>query len=267
MKDALSKVQTQVGQVRGELEGCATDLVTLEAVIARQLSGGRLPAVFGGVLAKHRQLGDRLRQAMESLAGLSRALDMAVHFQGVEEAKLAAVLAEEEAARREPFHDPLTGLATRTLFNNRLEHGLLQAQRRNWSLAVMWLDLDGLREVNSAFGRDVGDAVLQTTARRLKVSTRGEDSVGRGEGSEFFYLLMDFRDEQNIAMIADRIVAALQEPCSITSGARTVRPTVTVSIGIAIYPKDGSTPATITKAAQQALTRAKRHTTRIAFAS
>jgi diguanylate cyclase (GGDEF)-like protein len=130
----------------------------------------------------------------------------------------------------------------------------------------MVLDINRLGAINGLFGREGGDEVLKTIARRLSVATRGEDTVGRGEGSEFLYLLMDFRDAENVAMIAERFVETIRQPCEITVGARAAAPDVTVTIGVAIYPKDGASAAQLMKAARAALVKAKAHRIAVAFA-
>ena len=261
MKDALSKVKTELADAREVLAGCATDLDHLDAVVARELPRG---IALVGPLSSH--VRERLAGVLSALAGVDRTIDGAMREHLAMDAELARIVEQEEAARRAAFRDPLTGLADRTLFVNRLEHGLEQAKRRKWTLAVMMLDIGRLHAVNDLFGSEAGDEVLKTIARRLGVATRGEDTVGRGEASEFLYLLMDFRDTENVAMIAERFVRTIRLPCEITFGGRAAAPTVTVAIGVAIYPKDGATAAQLMKAARSALAKAKLHRVAVAFA-
>jgi len=266
MKDALSKIRTQLASARDVLDGCASDLNRIDAAIERELPASRAGIALASALARHRGVRERLEAARHVLGGIDRTIEGAIRDQIALDAELARVAEQEEAARRAAFRDPLTGLADRTLFANRLEHGLEQAKRRKWTLAVMVLDINRLGAINTLLGREAGDEVLKTIARRLGIATRGEDTVGRGEGGEFLYLLMDFRDAENVAMIAERFVETIRQPCEITFATRAAAPDVTVSIGVAIYPKDGVSAAQLMKAARVALAKAKAHRIAVAFA-
>lgn len=266
-KRGLDRVQAQCVQIRRAIDACAAELAKVNAFLSRELAQRRLTTVFAEALARSAAIRGKLEEAGGALATIERALEREVAERDSLDRKIEAVIEQEEAARRAAFHDVLTGLANRTLFNNRLEHGLEQAKRRSWTLAVMCLDIDRLRDVNDLYGREVGDAVLQTIARRLKVSVRGEDTVGRGSEDEFLYLLMDFRDAENIAMIAERFLRGIEAPCEIEAGGRSVRPSVHASIGIAVYPKDGATGDALMKSAAAALAKTKRLKSRLSFAS
>lgn len=265
MKNALGKVHAESIHLGKLIESCAVDLAQLDSVIAHELASHRLPAVMAGVLAKHRSVCERLAQARAALGAMDRTILAAVGEQRAFDAKLEALVEQEEAARRFALSDPLTGLANPVLFRNRLDHGLEQARRRKWTLAVMVLDVDRLGAVAHLLGRAAADEVLQTIARRLRSATRGEDTVGRGEGGEFFYLLMDFRDAENVAMIAERFVRTITQPCDVSGGR--AHPELTVAIGVAIYPRDGESATALIAAASAARAKAKQHRTAVAFAS
>jgi diguanylate cyclase (GGDEF)-like protein len=267
MKKPLGTIQAEAVQLGKLIEGCAAELAKLESVIAHELASRRLPAVMGGVLAKHRALRGRLAEAHAALGGIERTIEGAIGEQRALDARLETLVEQEEAARRFALSDPLTGVASPVLFRNRLDHGLEQARRRNWTLAVMVLDIERLGAVNDLLGREAGDEVLRTIARRLRVATRGEDTVGRGDDGEFFYLLMDFRDAENVAMIAERFVCTITEPCEVSTATGRAHPAVTVSIGVAIYPRDGATASALVASAQNALAKAKQRRTSVAFAS
>lgn len=161
------------------------------------------------------------------------------------------------------FQDALTGLANRALFNDRLEHGLALAKRHDLTLAVMYMDLDGFRAVNDAHGYEVGDALLQTVADRLRENTRGDDTVCRMEGDEFLYLVMGVNDAQTVAKLAKEIVNCIQAPCQLSVGLLSVSP----SVGIARFPKDGDRADALVKQAELAMYRAKRDQSEYVFAS
>jgi diguanylate cyclase (GGDEF)-like protein len=160
----------------------------------------------------------------------------------------------------------LTGLPNRVLFNDRLEHGLEQAKRHGRTLAVMFLDLNDFKNINDSYGHDVGDGVLQTVAGRLKENTRGDDTVSRHGGDEFLYLLMEIQGEQDVTLIAQKIIKAIQAPCSVRVGDINISATVNASIGISIYPKDGTTADTLIKCADKAMYRAKQNRAGYLFA-
>ncbi len=117
-----------------------------------------------------------------------------------------------ELYRHMAHHDALTGLATRTLLNDRLQNALDRAQRFHKSLALLMLDLDKFKEINDYFGHDAGDHVLQVTAQRIRATIRKTDSVARMGGDEFIVLLNDLTNPREAEQIAGKIVAALAEP-------------------------------------------------------
>lgn len=180
--------------------------------------------------------------------------------------QLAAAIEQKDAARHAALHDPLTGLPNRALFNDRLEHGLAQARRHGWTLAVMFIDLDKFKAINDTHGHEAGDRVLQTIAGRLKANTRGGDTVCRHGGDEFLSLLMETRDEQAIASIAQKIANAIQAPLDVSAGGLVVNVSVGASIGIAVFPKHGDTADTLINNADKAMYRAKQDKSGIAFA-
>jgi diguanylate cyclase (GGDEF)-like protein/PAS domain S-box-containing protein len=132
---------------------------------------------------------------------------LALNFRDVSERK-----ALEEQLRKLAFHDPLTLLANRSLFWNRVEHALALARRSQQHVAVMFLDLDNFKNVNDSLGHDAGDRLLQAAAQRLVKSTRPSDTVARLGGDEFAILLEGIRGEPDVARIATPITAAFNRP-------------------------------------------------------
>jgi diguanylate cyclase (GGDEF)-like protein len=207
-----------------------------------------------------------VQEASEKLSVVNQALEGEVRERHLLEHQLATVIEQEEAARHAAFHDPLTGLPNRVLFNDRLEHGLARARRHGWTLAVMFVDLDDFKNINDSYGHDVGDGVLQTIAGRLKENTRGDDTVSRHGGDEFLYLLMEVRDEQDIKLIAEKIIKSIKAPCEISVGDLTVTPSINASIGISIFPADGSSADALVKSADKTMYQAKRDKSGYSFA-
>lgn len=161
------------------------------------------------------------------------------------------------------LYDALTGLANRSLFNDRLEHGLALARRHDLTLAVMYLDLDGLRAVNDLHGRGVGDALLQTVADRLRENTRDDDTVSRIGSDEFLYLVMGVNDTQTVANLATEIVDCIQAPCQLIVGPVSIK----LNVGIARFPRDGHTAEALVQQAELAMYRARRDRSEYVFAS
>jgi diguanylate cyclase (GGDEF)-like protein/PAS domain S-box-containing protein len=132
---------------------------------------------------------------------------LALNFRDVSERK-----ALEEQLRKLAFHDPLTLLANRSLFWNRVEHALALAQRTQLRVAVMFIDLDDFKNVNDSLGHDTGDRLLQAAAQRLVKSTRPSDTVARLGGDEFAILLEGIGSDTDAERIALPIGDAFNQP-------------------------------------------------------
>lgn len=133
---------------------------------------------------------------------------------------------------RQALHDPLTGLANRTLFMDRLRHALHRAQRSGEGIALLFMDLDDFKAVNDRLGHAEGDRLLQEVAGRLRRCVRGEDTLARLGGDEFAVLLERVDSATVAASTAKRIAEALAEPVELDGGRVKVR--IDASIGIAI---------------------------------
>ena len=145
--------------------------------------------------------------------------------------------------------DALTGVPNRRLLNDRLEQTLRRMHRRNDGLAVMFIDLDGFKKVNDSYGHAIGDLALQAVASRLQKCVRSSDSVGRLGGDEFAILLDGARLPADAALVGERIVAAMAEPLILERH----RLTLAASIGIAVYPDNGTDAATLLRNADAAM--------------
>lgn len=208
----------------------------------------------------------RLRDAAERLTALNRVLQGEIRERALIDHQLAAAFEQEEGSRNAALHDHLTGLSNRVLFHDRLEHGIAQATRHGWMLAVMFLDLNGFESINDTHGHEAGDLVLKKIALRLTHTTRHEDTVSRHGGDEFLCLIAPLHEQEHIAMIAAKILAAIQAPCEVSGRDGAVNLQVSGSMGISVYPKDGASAAELIRGADDAMYVAKENKSGFAFA-
>ena len=151
------------------------------------------------------------------------------------------------------FYDSMTALPNRDLFNDRLAHAISLADRHDWTLAVMFLDLDHFRNINDRHGFTAGDRVLKEVAQRLLDHSREEDTVCRNRDDEFLYLLMNPQGAGSVARIASQILTNIAQPIDIGD----VQLVINTSIGIAVYPKNGTTGEQLIRNADDAMCSAK----------
>lgn len=159
----------------------------------------------------------------------------------------------EQHLTRLAHYDPLTDVPNRILFRDRLEHAIHLAERDHASFALMFIDLNGFKQVNDNFGHDAGDAIIRICAERLSACLRRSDSVARMGGDEFTLLLQHIPSHTDIAHIAEKVMTAIEQPADI-NGHEVV---VGCSIGIAIYPQAGRDADTLVKHADMAMYKAK----------
>ncbi len=176
------------------------------------------------------------------------------HFVGVKEDITERKRLEGEIWHR-AHYDSLTGLANREFFNELLEQGILQAKHRNKQLALLYVDLDGFKEVNDTYGHDSGDILLREVAKRLLAILRENDTVARLGGDEFALILPAIRDLDGVQHIGNKLLQALAQPYPLDNGEQGH---VTASIGIAIFPGDGSDTRELLKCADNVMYQAKR---------
>lgn len=137
------------------------------------------------------------------------------------------------------FYDSLTKLPNRRLLLDRFSQALVQAKRFERSLAIMYLDIDDFKRINDTLGHDIGDQLLKVVAGRLQTCVRGMDTVCRQGGDEFIILLSEISQVQDAAVVANKIINVINEPVSVQE----YNLRVTTSIGIAIYPVNGTDDA------------------------
>lgn len=159
----------------------------------------------------------------------------------------------EASLRHEARHDALTGLANRAAFLETLEAALSRARRKGSSLAVLFLDLDGFKDVNDQFGHEHGDVLLVEMAQRMRSVVRAGDVVARLGGDEFTVLLEDVADPASVVAVADKLQEAIEPPVDMDGE----RLRVSCSTGASLFPGNGEHAAELLARADMALYRVK----------
>jgi diguanylate cyclase (GGDEF)-like protein len=252
--DQSEDVQVKVGEA-------ADDLSTVNTTLKQD------PAMTGAqrrevkqALAKSAQIEVKVQECADDLETVNEALTEELeeradleHQLSRSRTALSASRAQEKKSRHDALHDGVTGLSNMTLFKDRLENALSQAQRHDWRLAVMFIDLDAFKSINDRYGHDVGDRVLQLVSRRLEALVRGGDTVSRRGGDEFLFLMLEAKDEANAVNFASMLIERIGEACEVDGSSLTV----SSSVGIALYPEDGRTAQELLKHADLAMYAAK----------
>jgi diguanylate cyclase (GGDEF)-like protein len=161
--------------------------------------------------------------------------------------------ADRHELQHRATHDPLTSLANRHLLGEQLEIALAQAERHGRGLAVVFVDLDGFKEVNDRLGHGVGDAMLRIAARRLEACVRDGDTVARTGGDEFVLVLTDQTNEEHLATVLERVREALSSDYPIEGQLLPM----SCSIGASIFPRHGVTADVLVQEADRAMYAAK----------
>ena len=164
---------------------------------------------------------------------------LALNFRDISERK-----ALEEQLRQLAFHDPLTLLANRNLFRDRVQHALTLAQRGQSSVAVMFLDLDNFKNINDSLGHDAGDRLLQAVAQRIVKTTRSSDTVARLGGDEFAVLVEGIATITEVQRLADALIATLDVPFPLNG----MEVRVGASIGVAFSGRESGTETLLSNA-------------------
>ena len=151
-------------------------------------------------------------------------------------------------------HDALTGLPSLRLCKDRLDQSLAEARRNRQTSAVMFLDLDGFKEINDQHGHDIGDLVLKMTADRIKKEIRETDTVARIGGDEFVIILSSLPETAIAERIAATVITQVARPLQI----KDIEVEITASIGISLYPEHGTTAEKLIRSADKAMYQVKR---------
>jgi GGDEF domain-containing protein len=171
----------------------------------------------------------------------------------------------ERQVRHLALYDGLTGLSKRDIYTEQARKAIAQAKRYQEQLAILFLDLDGFKRVNDTFGHDAGDILLKEISTRLRETLRGSDTIGRHVlssaedaiarlgGDEFTILLTRLKQPEDAGIVAHRILQAVSRPYQLQGH----EVAVTVSIGVAVYPRDGDNLEDLLKRSDDAMYIAK----------
>jgi len=165
----------------------------------------------------------------------------------------AELKVSEDHLRYLAYHDTLTGLPNRKLFHERLSESIIWAQQNDKLIALLFVDLDGFKQINDTKGHDIGDLLLQTVAERLKRCLRGSDTVSRLGGDEFTVILRGIKSLSDASKVAQKILTTISQPFILQG--QTI--SISTSIGISVFPFDGEDLDTLVKNADAAMYNAK----------
>ena len=205
-------------------------------------------------VTQRREAAEAIRRARDELE--VRVLERTAELAGANSLLQGEIVERRQAEARVhhmAYHDSLTGLPNRALLADRLDRAILNAQRSDRKLAVMFLDLDRFKTINDSLGHLTGDHLLKEVANRLCNSVRASDTVARLGGDEFVVLVPGIRSSDESAQVAQKIIDALAAPVPFEG--RTLH--ITPSIGICVYPDDGADVETLMRHADAAMYHAK----------
>lgn len=189
-----------------------------------------------------------LRQALQELSLRNRQLEEELQYRKV----------MEENMRHMATHDALTGLPNRLLFRDRLTMTFERAKRRPTLFAVVYMDVDNFKDINDTWGHRSGDDVLTCIAKRLSAQIRSNDTVARLGGDEFALLLEGIDNENDVTQRLALMHAEVERPVPYQHGERQIEISIQVSVGLAIYPRDGTEYESLLHTADQAMYQHKR---------
>ena len=263
----LVEALVQSEQVKEKVQECAQELSSVNEVLKQEITEHLPLEQVEQALHQSEEVEAKVQECADELSLVNHALGQEIRERKKLESKLAeseSELADAQAelsdtqvqakrARHLALHDFVTGLPNRTLLNDRLGTSLALAKRHTWRLAVMFLDLDRFKPINDLYGHGVGDKVLKIVSERLQKSVRGADTVGRQGGDEFLYIMQEIKDEIDVETAAAKIIENIAQPFEVDGLKLTVSP----SIGIAIYPRDGNSANALVRNADSAMYKAK----------
>jgi diguanylate cyclase (GGDEF)-like protein len=263
-KASLKRVLKKNEKIKQTVKKAASELTLVNEVLKQE----KVPAqIMKQALTQNEGVEQKVAKAADDLNLVNLKLTEEIAERIVIESELANTktdLAEvrddlskaqvkTEEAQQIALQDALTGLPNRVSFEQGLDHGLIQAKRHGWGLAILFIDIDNFKSINDSYGHDLGDQVLLMVANRLKSFVRDEDMVSRWGGDEFVCLLLEVKQEADVTHLAEKMINNIAEAYEFNG----IVLSIIASIGIAIYPADGDTADVLFKSADTAMYKAK----------
>jgi diguanylate cyclase (GGDEF)-like protein len=259
----LKHVLDQSEEIQESVKDAADQLSSVNLVLKQEDKDNLPVQSIQEVVTQNEEIEQKLVKAADDLHEVNAELAKAVAERIEIEAEkndlsevytaLSKAQSQEKDAIHIGLHDALTELPNRLLFEQRLDYGLIQAKRHNWKLAILFIDLDKFKDINDTYGHQIGDKVLILVANRLKVFVRDEDIVSRWGGDEFVCILMNINLEADVIRLAEKIVDHIAEECEFDG----IILSISVTIGIAIYPQDGETASILFENVDRAMYKSK----------
>lgn len=264
---ALEQALEQSHGVKAKVEACAEDLALKNEAVQQEIVNGATTLPADQALQDSQVVEATVQECADDLeevtATLARGIADIKHVEialnrsraALAEAETALLTAQEDErhATLRALHDPATGLPNRVLFDDRVTQGISLAERHGLSLAVMFLDLDRFKSINDDHGHAAGDLVLREVANRLSQHARDEDTVCRSGGDEFLYLLVNPKSKAAVERKAIAVLGDIAQAIEVGGRGLVIR----ASIGVALYPDDGTTVDQLVRNADTAMYRAK----------
>ncbi len=272
---SLEHVLSQNENIKATVEQAAGELNSVNETL-KQDDNSRVPVrTVKAAIAQNEEVEHKVAKVADDLHQVNKQLveevaervvvesalaDTQIELAGVRD-DLAKTQAKEQTASNLALQDPLTGMPNRAAFALALDHGLIQAKRHRWGLAVLFIDLDKFKDINDSYGHEVGDQVLIMVAKRLHATLREEDMASRWGGDEFVCLLLETNQEADVVHLAGELVSRIADDCELKGTVLSVN----ASIGIAIYPAHGETADLLLQHADAAMYKAKGTKQRVAL--
>ena len=250
-----------LGYTAGEAIGQHVSMVHREEDIPKVIKSIEILKETGMHIAEttHVSKSGKIIDVLLSLSVLKDENENPIRFVGfaqdITERKQAQkkLLEQKDILQHQAHHDALTNLPNRTLFNDRLVQAIQTAKRDKSEFALLFLDLDHFKEINDSLGHDVGDRVLKVVTRRLNAVMREEDTLARLGGDEFTIIMKNLIHGQDASILAQKILIDLAKPIVINEH----KFYVSSSIGVSLYPSDGTSASNLLKYADAAMYKAK----------
>ena len=266
-ESSLKLVLEQSEDIKENVKEAAQQISSVNAAFKKEEKGIHPYSIMEEAIAQNEEAERKVTRAVEDLhevnaelaKHIAERIDIELELKQTKSdlfdirADLSKSQGKEKDALYMALHDSLTGLPNRLLLEQRLDHGLAQARRYGWKLAIMFIDLDKFKNINDSYGHGIGDKLLISIAERLQASVRGEDMVCRWGGDEFICLLLNVNHEADVINLAHKMVDQISQECNFDG--TTV--SITATIGIALCPRDGETAEILFKQVDRAMYRSK----------